>query len=428
MALALPYPNGSFKLRSIKEKKFWTEGEPEAGLFGQDRFDPGEDKSLIITEGELDAISCYQILGVPACSVRSSSSAVRDVAAARDWIQAFERVYVVFDGDGPGREATRRVCQLLERSRTYDVRLVRHKDPNAYLVAGEESDFRQVWRAAKHFMPDTIVSDLASFKKLLEEEPKWGVPYPFPTLNSMTYGIRTGEVVLITAQEGVGKTSLMHAIEHNILKETTSNVGSIYLEETRRQHLEALVGLELGRPVHLPGCEVSQTEKLSALDRLLAKDDRLHLLEYGGGWSVSELVDTVRFLVAGCDCRFILLDHFNQFVSGMGGMEDERKVLDYLATVLSMMAVELDFALIGVAHVNDNGDTRGSRYLAKVANIRIDLTRDIEAGSDLATLTVSKNRYAAKSGYAGTLKFDFNTYKLNEVAANDNNAEFEEAA
>lgn len=420
LALALPYPNGNLKLRSISEKKFWSEGEAAPGLFGMDKFDPGENKYLIITEGEIDAVSCWQILQIPACSVRSSSSAVRDVAAAREWVSAFERVYICFDADGPGRDAARGVCQLLDRSRTYDVRLVRHKDANAYLVAGEEFEFRQVVKASKHYMPDTIVSDMASFKRLLEEEPKWGVPYPYSTLNQMTYGIRPGEMVLITAQEGVGKTSLMHAIEHNILRETNDNVAAIYLEETRRQHLEALVGLELGRPVHLPGSNVSGKEKADALERLLLVDDRLHLLEYGGGWDASDLVDTVRFLVAGCGCSFVLLDHFNNIVSGDRGAEtDERKQLDYLATVLKMMAIELNFALVGVAHVNDFGATRGSRYLAKAADVRIDLTRDLTAGSSLATLTVSKNRYAAKSGYAGTLKFDFNTYKLSEVA-NDN--------
>lgn len=418
MALALPYPNGSQKLRSIKEKKFWSEGEPEPGLFGQDRFDPGESKYLIITEGELDAISCWQILQIPAVSVRSSSSAVRDVAAARSWLQGFEQVYLCFDGDAAGRDALRRVAALLERAKTYVVQLIRHKDANAYLVAGEETEFRQVWRAAKHYMPDNIVSDMASFKKLLEEQPKWGVPYPFDTLNSMTYGIRTGEFVLLTAQEGVGKSSVLRAIEHKLLTETKENVAAIFLEETKRQHLEALVGLSLGCPAHLPDRDIDSRTKTQALEKLLGMDDRLFLLDYDGGWSPVDLVSTVRFLVAGCGCRYVFLDHFNMVVSG-GGVEDERKALDYLATVLTMMAVELDFALIGVAHVNDNGDTRGSRYLAKAANIRIDLTRDVEAGSNLAELTVSKNRYAAKSGYAGTLRFDFNTYRLSEVA-NDN--------
>jgi hypothetical protein len=46
---------------------------------------------------------------------------------------------------------------------------------------------------------------------------------------------------------------------------------------------------------------------------------------------------------------------------------------------LEMMLVELDFALIMVSHVNDNGETRGSRMIGKICNTRIDLTRDVSS-------------------------------------------------
>jgi len=68
----------------------------------------------------------------------------------------------------------------------------------------------------------------------------------------MTYGIRTGESVLITAQEGVGSTEVMHAILHNILTETSVAVGSIFLEEPKKRLLQSIAGIDLKRPVHLP--------------------------------------------------------------------------------------------------------------------------------------------------------------------------------
>jgi len=40
-----------------------------------------------------------------------------------------------------------------------------------------------------------------------------------------------------------------------------------------------------------------------------------------------------------------------------------------------MMVKELDFALIVVSHVNDDGLTRGSRNISKIADIRLDLYR-----------------------------------------------------
>jgi len=105
-------------------------------------------------------------------------------------------------------------------------------------------------------------------------------------------------------------------------------------------------------------------------------------------------------------------------VTGYEG-DDERKKLDYLSTRLAMMTRELDFTLFLVSHVNDEGRTRGSRNIAKVADILIHLERDIEAPSErernLTRLMVRGNRPASMTGPAGTLQFNFKTFTLREV-------------
>ena len=68
-------------------------------------------------------------------------------------------------------------------------------------------------------------------------------------------------------------------------------------------------------------------------------------------------------------------------VSGLGD-EDERKALDYISTRLAMMVKELDFALILVSHVNDEGKTRGSRNISKIADCWIHMDRDQQAPSE----------------------------------------------
>jgi len=103
-----------------------------------------------------------------------------------------------------------------------------------------------------------------------------------------------------------------------------------------------------------------------------------------------------------------------------------------------MLVKELDFALILVSHVNDDGLTRGSRNIAKVADIRIDLTRDVTAADPIVRRTtnvmVRKNRFCGRTGPAGQLLFDPATYTLNEdmgydiKAANDNRRVEEMAA
>jgi hypothetical protein len=114
----------------------------------------------------------------------------------------------------------------------------------------------------------------------------------------------------------------------------------------------------------------------------------------------------------------VLLDHITLGCSGTQG-EDERKALDYLSNRLEMMVKELNFGLIFVSHVNDLGQTRGSRNISKIADIRIDLSRDLTAidntKRNTTKLVVSKNRFCGKTGPAGKLLFDPLTYKLTEL-------------
>jgi twinkle protein len=433
VSIGFKYPNGAYKVRRLdvpKNEAFYTEGDiAKAGLFGRDKFSTGGHKYVTITEGELDALSLHQVLRSPVVSVQSASSAVRDCTADRTFLNSFERVYLAFDGDQRGREAARAVAKLFDPLKLYDVRFDRLKDANDYLKAGAELELKSIWLNAKKYLPEEIVGGVDNFAKILSEPPKKGIPYPFPTLTSMTYGMRTGESVLITAQEGVGKTEIMHAIEFKLLKETQDAVGAIYLEEPKKRHLQALAGLQLGRPVHLPDSGCTEAQVLDALRQVLSSDERLYLYSHFGSDDPEILLDTIRYLVSGLGCRWILLDHISMAVSGLSG-EDERKALDYFSTRLEMMVQELDFGLIIVSHVNDFGQTRGSRYIGKIAHIRIDCTRDLLSADPLTKnttqLMVSKNRFGAQTGPAGSLVFDRSTFTIKE-AANDNTTLWDES-
>ncbi len=436
VARGFVWPNGATQVKSVDKKEmWWAKGvglpDPEPGLFGMDKFSSGENKYVIITEGAEDACSLYQVLsGTPVVSVQSASSAVRDCSMGRSFLNGFERIYLALDGDTVGREAADNVAKLFDPIKLYQLKFDKYKDANEYLQHGEEAELRNIWYNARRYQPENIVSAFQDFEKILLEEPRKGIPYPFDALNRMTYGIRTGETVLITAQEGIGKTELMHAIEYRILKECNDNVGAIFLEEPKRRHLQAIAGLEVERPVHLPDSCYSNSEVYSFLQKAVGADDRLHVYSHFGSDNPDHILDTVRFLVVARGCRYILFDHITMAVSGSAG-DDERRALDYLSTRLEMLVKELDFALILVSHVNDDGKTRGSRNISKVADIRIDAVRDTinpdPVIRNTTTLTVSKNRFSGKTGPACELFFDTDTYTFKELGnaeqwepANDN--------
>lgn len=431
VAIGFPYADGSLKVRSLREKSFtWSPlgDKSKTGLFGQDKFDVGSHRYITITEGEIDALSLHQVLGSPCVSVQSAATAHRDVVAGRDFLSGYERIYLAFDNDPAGRAATRAVAQLFDYNKVYVVKFTTRKDANEYLQAGEEDQLRNIWWNAKKYLPETIVSSFSDFKEILKGEVPKGFPYPFETLTKMTYGIRPGETVLLLAQEKVGKTSIMREILYKLLKETDDAIAAIFLEEPKVRLLQSLAGRELGRPAHLPDSGLTPDELFSAVQNVVVQDDRLHLYSHFGSDDPDVILDTIRFLVTARGCRYVLFDHITMAVSGLKG-DDERRALDYLATRLEMLSKELNFALIMVSHVNDFGQSRGSHYLTKVADIVVRAERDTMSIDPVERntihLSVPFNRFCAMSGPAGDLQLDLNTYILREVpsdtrASNDN--------
>src|SRR6185436_6716753 len=118
----------------------------------------------------------------------------------------------------------------------YHVKIDKYKDANELLQADGEEALKRIWYNAKRYEPKGIISSYEAIENILKSEDKHAIAsYPFPTLEAMAYGIRTGELVLFTALEKVGKTEVLRAIEYNLLKTTEETVVIIHLEEKERR-------------------------------------------------------------------------------------------------------------------------------------------------------------------------------------------------
>lgn len=284
-------------------------------------------------------------------------------------------------------------------------------------MAGAQEEYKRVWYNAKRYVPENMVSSFDDFSKIMEEKEKESLcTYPFTDLQRMLRGIRPGETVLFKAPEGIGKTEVMGAIEYHALKTTDLNIGVIHLEEPIRRSLQRLAGYELGRPVHLDNTTPREAI-LETVRSVVTRDNRLHFYKNFNSEDLNGVLNSIRFLVSSCECRIVFLDHISRLVSGT--MEpDERKALDFISTRLSQLAEELQFGLIMISHVNDDGLTRGSRNISKEAYAVISLERDIinpdEVIRNTTNFTIHKNRFGSLTGPAGSVYFDIGTFMLTE--------------
>lgn len=426
-----PYPNGAEKHRRADKKDFYATGPMStATLFGMDKFSPGCAQAITITEGEKDAVSAYKILGskYPCVSVRGAQSAKGDCQSEHKYLNSFEKIYIAFDNDEPGQKAAKEVASLFDVNKVYFVEMGGGcKDANDYLTQGRAEEFRKLWWNAKRYIPKGILKSNEQIAEVLRSKDSTPIAtLPFHTLQDMTYGLFESKVYLFTALEKVGKTEVIRAIEYHLIKNTEHNIGIIHLEEEEKRSVQGLLSYEFNTPCHLPDCNVSVEEQIEKYAELIRKDGRVNYYTHFGSDDPDTILDIIRYLVTVEGCKVVFLDHITMLVTGFKD-DDERKKLDYISTRLAMMTRELKFALVMISHVNDNGQTRGSRNISKVADYIIHMERNTEADSfderNTTKLTIKGNRFAGRSGPAGYLRFDPNTYTIREPSEDELKAE-----
>lgn len=415
------YPYPSFIQIRKMPKQFYIEGKnPKTyELFGMDKFSAGSAPAITITEGAEDALSVFDIFDrkYPVVSVMSSSDAHKTCAANYDYLNSFDKIYISFDSDEPGQKAASQAASLFPFNKVFLVKTSKYKDANEYLVRGAADEYKKIWWNAKRFVPENLLSSWSDYEEALQEaEHETLATYPFKRLQDMLRGIRAGECVLFKAPEGIGKTEIMGAIEVHVLKETDFNIGIIHLEEPVRRSLQRIATYDLGIPVHLDK-STPYSEILKSVERVVRRENRVHFYKNFGSDDLNGVINNIRFLVSSCECRIIFLDHISRLVSGVQG-NDERRDLDFISTRLSQLAEELQFGLVMISHVNDDGKTRGSRNISKEAHAVVSLHRDIiepdEVKRNTTTLLVEKNRFGSTTGPAGEVYFNFNTFQLTE--------------
>jgi len=420
------------KTRSLKDKVYLSQGELSSGtLFGQNLFNEG--KYITLVEGEIDALSAFQMMGSkwPVVSIKTGAkSAVSDVSKNYDYLNQFDNIKICFDNDEPGRKAAKEVAELLlPKSQIVHLNL---KDANEYLVNKEEKEFQRLWWNSEKYTPEGIVAGSDMWDIIITGPTESSVQYPYEGLNKLTFGIRMGELVTIAAGSGLGKSSFMREIAYHILNNTEHNIGLLFLEESVRRTAQAIVGLDMNKPIHLPNFEYTEGEVRTSFKNTLEKD-RLFFFDHFGSNSINNIISRVRYMVRALKCKYIFLDHISILVSDQTNV-DERKALDEIMTRLRTLVQELDICMFVASHLKrvDYGheeggraklhQLRGSGAIGQLSDIVLGLERDGQAidmrERHMTTVRVIKNRFSGLTGPSNKLFYDLNTGRLSEIALN----------
>lgn len=112
-----------------------TNKSPQWALWGKD-VAGGNRRCLLITEGEIDALSWFQA-GFPAVSVPNGVAFGGWIERERKFLDGFQQILIAFDSDLAGRNGAEALAREIGTERAMVVEIKGHKDANEALVAGD---------------------------------------------------------------------------------------------------------------------------------------------------------------------------------------------------------------------------------------------------------------------------------------------------
>jgi twinkle protein len=424
-----------FKVKNPKEKSFRIEGNVTGKLFGYQLFQqPG--KFLTITEGETDTLAAYQMNGSkwPHLSIPTGAqSAVKAIKNNLEYLEAFDQVVLNFDNDDAGREATSKVSDIFTPSKVKVLQLKNYKDACDYLKHNKQAAYIQEWWGSKTYTPAGIISSDSTWDLISEEDGFASIDYPWKGLNDMLYGIRPQELITLTSGSGLGKSSIIRELIHYLVKNSEENVGVMMLEESVRRASLGVMGIEAERPLHIPKIYQETTkEELRNYWENTMGTGRLFFFDHFGSTSEETIMQRMRYMVKGLDCKFVFLDHLSIVVSGMEG-DDERRLIDRLMTKLRTFVQETNCTLFLVSHLrrpsgdkgHENGgevslsQLRGSHAIAQLSDTVVGIERNQQDADETirnqSLLRVLKARVSGLTGPATKLQYDLDTGRLEEI-------------
>ena len=159
---------------------------------------------------------------------------------------------------------------------------------------------------------------------------------------------------------------------------------------------------------------------------------RVWIHAHFGANDIDSIFSKLRFMIVGCECKWVVIDHLHMLVSTtIEG--DERRSIDAIMHRLRTLVEETGAGIILVSHLrridgnkgHENGietglsHLRGSQSIAQLSDCVISLERNQQADDPREASTtrvrVLKSRYTGDVGIACHLLFDNDTGRLSEI-------------
>jgi twinkle protein len=361
MKLVFPYySNGCLvgaKFKTV-DKKFYYQGKQSGTFFGQNTVPRDRKDSIIVTEGELDAVAFYQATGIPTISIPTGAAgAAKFIKEHLKWLEQFKRIYISFDNDAAGNSAADEVVSLIRKDKCYRVsfHLPGIKDACGALEMGvrERSFDGEKYLRESLSLASSMIDENFSWKSTMPSffGERSGDLLPSQPIRRIKTGIkeldnnlvlRQEEVTTIFSDPSVGKSSLVRQIAANRIKARKPVLMFVFEES-----IQTTVS-KLGY-MYTNSNEVYPTQYHPTLVEMKeAFVEACVISNYTGGCDLKRIETDIEYAVRSADVDLVIFDNVTACVSSEG--ERSMSAVNSLYALFVRLGKELKHHTIVVSH------------------------------------------------------------------------------
>jgi twinkle protein len=410
----------------ITSKNFIADGAAHT-LFGPKR-DDDKLSTLILTEGEIDAMSVFEATGMVAHSIPNGANDTENMGSklnflerCYDTIKQSSKVIIFFDNDEPGDLTGAEVARRIGRAKCWKVHLPKgRKDANDVLVQDGPDVLRALVDGAKPWPIDGLITANDAAASVLDLH-RNGLPPGRKTgirCLDQYLTIQTGMIHILTGKPGGGKSTFLDNLMVNLSREYGWHWAVASFESPTHLALARLIAIKAGIPFRdMPRSDVEAAIEWANRHFSFVTSDGLV--------TTSSLLDRFDASVTRYGTRGVVVDPFNYIRDPDTDMDTEG-VNRFLSRTKSF-ANHADVAAFVVAHpakpqFNADADwiptgyaIAGSAHFYNRADFGITVSRtsgvDEFEGDAVVSVWKSKWQHLGKEGRV-TLHFDATTERF----------------
>lgn len=333
-----------------RNKNFKFYKDAELILYNIDNI-VGKDE-IIIVEGEIDALSCYEIGLHHVVSVPNGANTGRInfeyLDTAIDLFENAKKIIVATDNDKPGISLRTQLAARFGIEKCFKVDFEDVKDANEYLIKYGREKLENVFKNAVPFPIDGVFN-VNNFKAELENlwefglQPGLKIDIPeFDKLISFEFG----RVYTVTGIPGHGKSEFLDFVIERLnvlhgVKIAYFSPENHPLQLHASKIIEKLTGVRFSKKYLDPKTFESACEYMK---------DNFYFIEPPDNYQVDEILTRARALIFQKGVKILVLDPYNKFEHQHENGESETNYISKFMDKMTTFAKKNNIILFLVAH------------------------------------------------------------------------------